>query len=102
MKSLINRRAAKAADSMHRRSGMFSTGGSIHESVVRPETRNREQRQKPEKSVAKSAASKTAQDACPGYIEEKDMCYPLCDNPKCPRQYGCGLSAHMVGPYDEM
>jgi len=49
MKSLINRRAAKAADSMWRRSGMFSTGGSTRESAVRPETRNREQRQKPEK-----------------------------------------------------
>ena len=39
MKSLINRRAAKAADSMWRRSGMFSTGGSARESAVRPEKR---------------------------------------------------------------
>ena len=85
MKSLINRRAAKAADSMWRRKGMFSSG-----SPKAPVNVNR-----PARTEYKSSGD------CPDYIPEKDNCYPLCDNPNCPDRYECGISAHMPGPYDE-
>jgi len=88
MKSLINRRAAKAADSMWRRKGMFSTGN------VRPEAPAHNER--PARAEIKGSGD------CPDYIPEKDSLYPLCDNQNCPDTYKCNLSAHMPGPYDEM
>ncbi len=75
MKSLINRRAAKAADSMWRRQGMFS---------------------QPVKPTVPAPALAPTNEKCPDYIEEKDNPYPLCDNPACPRTRTCNLSAHMA------
>lgn len=82
-KSLINRRAAKAADSMWRRKGMFA----------RLETQY-------QMAQPVSANSKDNGD-CPDFIPEKDSCYPLCDNPNCPERFVCNISAHMLEPVDE-
>lgn len=80
-KSLINRRAAKAADSMWRRKGMFSSGNTYSES--------RPQVNRPAETEIKDSGD------CPDFIPEKDNCYPLCDNTACTRKYACCISAHM-------
>lgn len=82
MKSLINRRAAKAADSMWRRKGMFSTGTACPEA--------QQQIKRPIQTESKDSGD------CPNFIPEKDNCYPLCDNPTCARKYECCKSAHMI------
>lgn len=87
-KSLINRRAAKAADSMYRRSGMFARLEKSPVSVPKASMRN------PQEPSGK------AQPQCLDYMEEKDNPYPLCDNPACPLKHTCCLSAHMDGPHD--
>ena len=86
-KSLINRRAAKAADSMWRKKGMFA--------------RLEDYKIPPAQAVQPESTEKQQNDKCPDYIEEKDNPYPLCDNPECPDKEMCCLSKHMPGPYNE-
>ena len=81
-KSLINRRAAKAADSIWRRKGMFTTGDA------RLETQQKDER--PAQTENKDIGD------CLCFIPEKDNCYPLCDNLACARKYECCKSAHMI------
>jgi hypothetical protein len=104
-KSLINRKAAKAADSMWRRKGMFARVESPVFLPPRSLARDRETRQKavlPVLTAEKSAAPRKVCGNCPGFIPEEDNPYPLCDNPACPQRDACNLSAHMLGPHDEM
>jgi len=86
-KSLINRRAAKAADSMWRRKGMFS--------------RLKDYKSPPQQAKQTAHTENPQSGECPNYMPEKDNPYPLCDNPGCPDSEVCCLSAHMPGPYDE-
>jgi hypothetical protein len=86
-KSLINRKAAKAADSMWRRKGMFSKPKDCQIPPVLIEQPKQ--------------ANNPLSDKCPDFTPEKDNPYPLCDNPACPLKYECNISAHMIGPYDE-
>jgi hypothetical protein len=58
------------------------------------------ERERPQKPAL--APAPVPRESCPDYIEEKDNPYPLCDNPDCPKKQECCLSAHMLGPYDEM
>jgi len=84
-KSLINRRAAKAADSMWRRKGMFSSGNTRLEMRM-PQAHTEQSMQTENKDTGD----------CPDFIPEKGNCYPLCDNPACARKYECCKSAHMI------
>ena len=93
-KSLINRRAAKAADSMWRKPGLFTR-------LPRTTARDREIRQKPVAAAEKSAALRQTDGECPEYIQETGSPYPLCDNPECPYMRTCDMSMYTPGTHNE-
>jgi hypothetical protein len=88
-KSLIYRKASKAADSVWRKHGMFAR-----------QTKYREPRQKTMTEAEKSVDMKQPDSKCTCFIAEKDNPYPLCDNPDCIDRHTCNLSMYMLEPLE--